>query len=316
MAKIDIKALAPRNRLIGAMPKIGIQPTIDGRRKSVRESLENQTMDMATRAADLLRANLRHANGLPMEGVIPSTRIGGVGESTRTAARIEEPTPGAGHVLRQRHQTRFHTRRKSGRARRHRPPLLQPGEAPSSSRPFFASTSSCSPVTQPRRFGTTPAAWNGANAGSDASRPQLRSTLSVGRLVVRADHLSAWGPHPEELVRAVADAEVELHRVALQRRQAHLSSRTTIVAIVAGGLVAILVTVLLTIAAVAVAILAPHVPVAILAPRVVGASLLAVGGGIAMLARWLRSRSNGFTRDKCRQTPPRQSTKTCPSDTP
>ena len=36
----------PKNRLIGPMPKIGIRPTIDGRRKGVRESLESQTLAM------------------------------------------------------------------------------------------------------------------------------------------------------------------------------------------------------------------------------------------------------------------------------
>ena len=57
----------PRNRLIGDMPKIGIRPTIDGRRKGVREALEDQTMAMARSAAEFLAANLRHANGLPVE---------------------------------------------------------------------------------------------------------------------------------------------------------------------------------------------------------------------------------------------------------
>ena len=33
--------------LVGAFPKIGIRPTIDGRRKGVRESLETQVMAMA-----------------------------------------------------------------------------------------------------------------------------------------------------------------------------------------------------------------------------------------------------------------------------
>lgn len=32
------------NRFVGEYPKIGIRPAIDGRRKGVRESLENQTM--------------------------------------------------------------------------------------------------------------------------------------------------------------------------------------------------------------------------------------------------------------------------------
>jgi len=36
-----------KKRLIGSLPKIGIRPTIDGRRKGVRESLEDQTKKMA-----------------------------------------------------------------------------------------------------------------------------------------------------------------------------------------------------------------------------------------------------------------------------
>ena len=45
------------NRLIGDYPVIGIRPTIDGRRGplKVRESLEDQTMNMAKAAAKLLR---------------------------------------------------------------------------------------------------------------------------------------------------------------------------------------------------------------------------------------------------------------------
>ena len=43
------------NRLIGDYPVIGIRPTIDGRRGvlKVRESLEEQTMNMAKSAANL-----------------------------------------------------------------------------------------------------------------------------------------------------------------------------------------------------------------------------------------------------------------------
>ena len=55
-----------KNRLIGEMPRIGIRPTIDGRRGGVRESLENQTMEMARTAAKLLTKKLRHSNGLPV----------------------------------------------------------------------------------------------------------------------------------------------------------------------------------------------------------------------------------------------------------
>lgn len=71
----------PCNALIGRMPKIGIRPTIDGRRNGVRESLEERTMAMARQAADLISSMLRHANGLPVECVIAETCIGGVAEA-------------------------------------------------------------------------------------------------------------------------------------------------------------------------------------------------------------------------------------------
>jgi L-fucose isomerase len=81
----EIKMNPPRNRLIGSMPKIGIRPTIDGRRKGVRESLEGQTMALAESVAAFLEENLRHANGLPVACVIADTCIGGVAEAARTA---------------------------------------------------------------------------------------------------------------------------------------------------------------------------------------------------------------------------------------
>ena len=43
-----------RNRLVGDMPKIGIRPIIDGRRRGVRESLEEQVMNLAKATAALL----------------------------------------------------------------------------------------------------------------------------------------------------------------------------------------------------------------------------------------------------------------------
>ncbi|MBN1465109.1 L-fucose isomerase, partial [candidate division KSB1 bacterium] len=75
-------------RLRGSMPKIGIRPVIDGRRKGVREALEDQTMNMAKRAAQLLQENLRHANGLPVECVIADTTIGGVAEAAECAEKF------------------------------------------------------------------------------------------------------------------------------------------------------------------------------------------------------------------------------------
>ncbi|MGG4403529.1 L-fucose isomerase [Paenibacillus amylolyticus] len=64
-----------------AFPKIGIRPTIDGRRKGVRESLEEQTMRMATSVAELLAAELRYPDGSALECVVAETCIGGVAEA-------------------------------------------------------------------------------------------------------------------------------------------------------------------------------------------------------------------------------------------
>jgi L-fucose isomerase len=88
MANEKLTVNAPCNRLQGDMPKVGIRPTIDGRRKGVRESLEAQTMAMAQAAAKLITENLRHSNGLPVECVIADTCIGGVAEAARTAEKF------------------------------------------------------------------------------------------------------------------------------------------------------------------------------------------------------------------------------------
>lgn len=76
------------NRLTGRLPKVGIRPTIDGRRRGVRESLEEQTMKMARRAAELIEANLRHADGSKVECVIADTTIGGVQEAAACADKF------------------------------------------------------------------------------------------------------------------------------------------------------------------------------------------------------------------------------------
>jgi len=61
-------------------PKIGIRPTIDGRWGGVRESLEQQTMDMARSAAKLI-STLRYPDGTPVLCVISDTTIGGFAEA-------------------------------------------------------------------------------------------------------------------------------------------------------------------------------------------------------------------------------------------
>ena len=66
-----------KNRLIGDYPVIGIRPTIDGRRGAmkIRESLEDQTMNMAKSAAKLFEENIRYSNGEPVKVVIADTTI-------------------------------------------------------------------------------------------------------------------------------------------------------------------------------------------------------------------------------------------------
>jgi len=77
------------NRLRGTQPKVGIRPTIDGRLGGVRESLENQTMGMAKRVADLIGANLRHPDGSEVECVISDSCIGRVAEAAACAEKFE-----------------------------------------------------------------------------------------------------------------------------------------------------------------------------------------------------------------------------------
>lgn len=84
----------PVNRLQGGMPKIGIRPTIDGRRKGVREALEKQTMGMAKSLAKFFEKNLKHANGLPAQCVIADSTIGGFAESAQTCEKFERENVG------------------------------------------------------------------------------------------------------------------------------------------------------------------------------------------------------------------------------
>ncbi len=80
------------NRLVGDYPVIGIRPTIDGRRGvlKVRESLEEQTMNMARAAAKLFEENIRYSNGEPVKVVIADTTIGRVGESAACAEKFKK----------------------------------------------------------------------------------------------------------------------------------------------------------------------------------------------------------------------------------
>ena len=81
-----------KSRLVGGYPVIGIRPTIDGRRGplKVRESLEDQTMNLAKAAAKLFTDNLRYSNGEPVKVVIADTTIGRVGESAACEEKFKK----------------------------------------------------------------------------------------------------------------------------------------------------------------------------------------------------------------------------------
>ncbi len=80
------------SRLIGGYPVIGIRRIIDGRRGplKVRESLEEQTMNMAKAAQKLFTENLKYSNGEPVKVVISETSIGRVAETAQVAEQFRK----------------------------------------------------------------------------------------------------------------------------------------------------------------------------------------------------------------------------------
>ena len=78
------------NRLIGCLPKVGIRPVIDGRENGVRESLEDQVMNLAKAAAEFIEGNLRFPSGEKVECVIADTCIGGVAEAAMCADKFKK----------------------------------------------------------------------------------------------------------------------------------------------------------------------------------------------------------------------------------
>ena len=76
-------------------PKIGIRPVIDGRRRGVRESLEQKTMGMAESVAKFYSENLRYSDGTPVQCVIADTTIGGVAEANACAEKFRDNNVGA-----------------------------------------------------------------------------------------------------------------------------------------------------------------------------------------------------------------------------
>ncbi len=81
-----------KSRLIGDYPVIGIRPTIDGRRGKikVRESLEDQTMNMAKVAKKLIEDNVFYSNGEKVKVIIADTTIGRVAEAAACADKFKK----------------------------------------------------------------------------------------------------------------------------------------------------------------------------------------------------------------------------------
>ncbi len=69
-------------------PKIGIRPIIDGRRRGVRESLEEQTRAMALAAKKLIEENVYYPDGTPVQCVISHCTIGGGAEAAMCAEQF------------------------------------------------------------------------------------------------------------------------------------------------------------------------------------------------------------------------------------
>lgn len=82
------------NRLRGKLPKVGIRPTIDGRRNGVRESLEEKTMGMAISLKEFIESTLRHPSGEKVECVISDTTIGGYSEAAKCTQKFKDENVG------------------------------------------------------------------------------------------------------------------------------------------------------------------------------------------------------------------------------
>ena len=81
-----------KSRLIVYYPVIGIRPTIDGRRGKikVRESLEDQTINMAKAAAKLIEDNVFYSSGEHAKVLIADTTIGRVAEAAACADKFKK----------------------------------------------------------------------------------------------------------------------------------------------------------------------------------------------------------------------------------
>ena len=77
------------------LPKIGIRPIIDGRYSGgIRDSLEDQVMNMAKAAEKLISSSLSYPNGQSVTCIIADGCIGGVAEAATCAEKFEKENVG------------------------------------------------------------------------------------------------------------------------------------------------------------------------------------------------------------------------------
>ncbi len=82
------------NRYASELPTVGIRPTIDGRRNGVRESLEEQTMNLAISVKNLIESKCYHSNGAKVRCIIPKKTVGGVAEAAECAELFRKENVG------------------------------------------------------------------------------------------------------------------------------------------------------------------------------------------------------------------------------
>ena len=75
-------------------PKIGIRPTLDGRRNGIRESLEENTTELAKSVAAFLGENMRYPDGTRVECVIADQNIAGAYEANLCREKFKKENVG------------------------------------------------------------------------------------------------------------------------------------------------------------------------------------------------------------------------------
>ena len=75
-------------------PKIGIRPTLDGRRFGVRESLEESTSELARSIAKFLEENIRYPDGSKVKCVIADQNISGAYEADLCREKFKKENVG------------------------------------------------------------------------------------------------------------------------------------------------------------------------------------------------------------------------------